>query len=257
MLINSILLFLLGTLIGSFLSVVISRVHKQKKGIFFGRSECPECRMKLNFGDLIPLFSFIISKGRCRHCKKPIGAWYLFIELFTGIILVLLYLKFPFYDLNTILEYSYLAVISIFLTGILFYDLKFMEIPELFTYPAILLIFIYTVFTNSAVLHDMAIGGAVAGLFFGMQVWLSKEKWMGAGDTQVGILIGMLLGWKFLIMCLLISYFSGAIISMILILAGKVTGKTQIPFAPYLVFGTFICIFWGDYLFNLYLQTLL
>jgi len=257
MILNSILLFLLGTMIGSFLSVVISRIHTQKKGIFFGRSECPKCSKKLCFGDLVPLLSFLSNKGKCRYCKESIGVWYFLLELFTGLILVVLYLKFPFYDLNSTLIYSYFAVISVFLTGILFYDLKFMEIPEIFTYPCIVIIFLFTVLTNSAGLYDMVIGGAVAGLFFGFQVWLSKEKWMGAGDTQVGILIGMLLGWKFLIMCLLIAYFTGAIISMTLIIGGKVTGKTQIPFAPFLIFATFICIFFGEYLMGLYLQTLL
>jgi len=257
MILNSLVLFLLGTMIGSFLSVVISRIHRQKKGIFFGRSECPSCSSKLCFGDLIPILSYIVNKGRCKHCKKPIGAWYILLELFTGIMLVLLYLKFPFTDLNTSIIYIYFGVISIFLTGILFYDLKFMEIPEVFTYPAIFLIFIYTLITNPAGISEMVIGGAVAALFFGAQVWISKEKWLGAGDTQVGILIGMLLGWKILLVCLLISYLSGSLISMTLLIGGKVTGKTQIPFAPFLVFGTFICIFFGNYILDLYLQTLL
>ena len=190
-------------------------------------------------------------------CRKPIGSWYLFLELLTGLILAFLYLKFPFYDLYSAVNYIYLAMISVLLIGILFYDIKFMEIPEIFTFPAIFFIFIYTLITNAQGVPDMVIGGAAAGLFFGLQVFISKEKWMGAGDTQVGILIGMLLGWQFLIMCLLITYFAGALISMVLVVSSKATGKTQIPFAPFLVLGTFVCIFFGDYLFNLYIKTLL
>jgi leader peptidase (prepilin peptidase) / N-methyltransferase len=257
MILNGVLLFILGTMIGSFLSVLISRIHSNKKGIFFGRSECPNCKTKLGFADLIPIFSYISSFGKCRHCKKTIGIWYLLLEVTTGLIFAALYFKFPFINNETIILYVYYAVISVALIGILFYDLKFMEIPELFTLPIIAIIFASSFFIKSPGLFDMLIGGAVAGIFFGFQVIVSKEQWMGAGDTQVGILLGMLFGWKYLIMCLLIAYVVGSLISMILLISGKVGGKTKIPFAPFLVFAAFIVLFFGDYIYKLYESTLL
>jgi prepilin signal peptidase PulO-like enzyme (type II secretory pathway) len=257
MILYLIILFIVGTMFGSFLSVIIHRTHTEKKGIFFGRSECPNCKKKLGFADLVPLLSFLVNNGKCRHCKKSIGLWYFFLELVCGLVLALLYLKFPITNLESGLIYAYYAIVSLALLGILFFDLKFMEIPELFTIPIIIIIFIASIFLPDPGILSMAVGGAAAGIFFGFQVIVSKEEWMGAGDTQVGILIGMLLGWQYLIICLLIAYLAGSIISVFLLIGGKVKGKTRIPFAPFLVFATFVVLFFGDYIYKLYESTLL
>ncbi|MBN1494565.1 prepilin peptidase [Candidatus Peregrinibacteria bacterium] len=257
MIFNLIILFIVGTIFGSFLSVLIYRIHSDKKGIFFGRSQCPACKKKLSFCDLIPLFSYLGSLGRCRHCKKPIGVWYFILEMVCGLILAGLYLKFPFSEMQSTLIYIYYAVISLSLIGIFFFDLKYMEIPELFTIPVMVLILIASIFLPTPGILNMAIGGAAAGIFFGFQVVASKEQWMGAGDTQVGIILGMLFGWQYLIMCLLIAYLFGSLISILLLVGGKVTGKTRIPFAPFLVTAGFIVIFFGDSIYKLYESTLL
>jgi len=257
MVFTSIVLFFVGTMLGSFLSVVIHRIHTEKKGIFFGRSECPSCSKQLCFGDLVPIFSYLFSLGKCKHCKKPIGITYLLLEIFCGLILTALYLKFQFNTTTNILYYCYYAVISILSIGIFFYDIKYQQIPEIFTYPGIVLIFIVSIFLPGPGFFEMAIGGALGALFFGFQVIISKEQWMGAGDTQVGILIGMFLGWKYLIMALLIAYLIGSILSLVLLAAGKVKGNTKIAFAPFLITALFIVIFFGDYMYNLYISTLL
>ena len=257
MALNLLLLFIIGTIFGSFLSVVIYRIHTQKKGIFFGRSQCTHCNTKLCFGDLVPLFSYIFSLGKCRHCKKKIGIWYFMLELTSGLLLAGLYLKFPIFNLDSGLIFTYYAVVSLALIGIFFYDLKFMEIAELFTLPIIVLILAVSFFIKEPGILNAAIGGAAAGIFFGFQVWISKEKWMGAGDTQVGILLGLLFGWQYLIICLLIAYVLGSFVSMLLIIGGKVSGKTKIPFAPFLVFAAFTTLFFGDWIFSIYVSTLL
>jgi len=257
MILYLIVLFVVGTMLGSFLSVIIYRTHTEKKGILFGRSECPECKKKLCFGDLVPLISYLINRGKCRHCKKPIGIWYFFLELICGLILAGLYLKFPISNLESGLLYAYYAIVSLALLGIFFFDLKYMEIPELFTIPVMVLIFIASIFLPNPGILSMAIGGAAAGIFFGFQVIVSKEQWMGSGDTQVGIVIGMLVGWQYLIMSLLIAYLIGSFVSIFLLIGGKVTGKTRIPFAPFLVFASFIVLFFGDSIYKLYESTLL
>ena len=136
-------------------------------------------------------------------CHKKISASYFMLELLCGLIFIVLYCYSPFllftgfydfaYDGFFLLRYIYLAVISLFLIGIFIYDLKYLEVPEIFTFPAIGLVFVWSIFYPDPGFMSMAIGGAIAALFFGLQVWISKEQWLGAGDTQVGILMGMFL----------------------------------------------------------------
>lgn len=271
MVLPAIALFIIGTTFGSFLSVVISRIRSQKKGIFFGKSQCPDCGKNLNAIDLIPIFGYIINKGRCRQCHKKISIHYPLLEIFAGLLFVALFIKYPFIDLNnfseelcggffcqqTLAGYLYHAIIGLFLVGIFFYDLMYMEIPEIFTFPAIGIIFVASIFFPEPGIGSMAIGGAVAGLFFGLQVWISKETWLGKGDVQVGILMGMLFGFKLFIVSLIIIYIIGLLVTVPLLLTKKVTKKTRVPFAPFMVISTFITLFFGEYLYNFYFDSLL
>jgi leader peptidase (prepilin peptidase)/N-methyltransferase len=169
-----------------------------------------------------------------------------------------MYIKFPFVESGMpLLQYIYFTLIGLFLIGIFFYDLMYFEIPEIFTFPAIVIIFICNIFFVEPGLSSMAIGGAIAGLFFGIQVLASKETWLGRGDTQVGILMGMLLGWQLLLLSLFITYIIGSIICLPFLICKKISKKSQIPFAPFMVTALFITIFFGEYLLNLYLNTLI
>jgi prepilin signal peptidase PulO-like enzyme (type II secretory pathway) len=266
MIIPAIFLFIIGTFFGSFLSVVNYRIHKNKKGILKGRSECPHCHKRLKFRDLIPIYSYLRTAGKCRICKKKIDINYLFIELATGGIFAAFYILHPFFtyefrelacNFNSMVffNYAFFVVVSLFLISIFFYDLKYLKIPEIFTLPTIALIFIVGLFIPEPGLYNMLIGGAIGGLFFGFQVWISNEKWLGKGDVQIGILMGLLLGWKLLIVSIFITYIIGSIISVILLSTKKLGLKSKIPFAPFMIIGTFITIFFGDYLLNLYLNT--
>lgn len=268
MILPAIFLFVIGTFFGSFLSVVIYRIHEDKKGIIKGRSECPYCHKKLEMRDLVPIFSYLINRGKCKICKKKISIHYLLIEILTGIIFAAFYILYPFFiyefgnlacNFNTVLFFNYIffVIVSLFLILIFFYDLKYLQIPEVFTLPAIALIFVVGIFMPQPGLYSMLIGGAIAGLFFGFQFWISKEKWLGFGDIQVGILMGLLLGWQFFLIALFVTYIVGSIMSLILMLFKKVGLKSQIPFAPFMIIGTFITLFFGDYIMNLYLNTLI
>jgi len=268
MLLPAIFLFIIGTFFGSFLSVVIYRIHKNKKGIIKGRSECPYCHKKLAMRDLVPIFSYLVYGGKCRFCKKKINVHYLLIELLTGALFAIFYLIYPFFtyqfgelacnfDAILFLNFGFYIVVSLFLILIFFYDLKYLEIPEIFTLPAIALVFIVGIFMPEPGLYSMLVGGAIGGIFFGFQFWISKEKWLGFGDVQVGILMGLLLGWQLFLIGLFITYIIGSIISLLLMIFKKVGLKSQIPFAPFMIIGTFTTIFFGDYLLNLYLNALI
>jgi len=262
-----ILLLILGAFFGSFLSVVIYRIHADKKGIVKGRSECPHCHKKLKVRDLVPIFSYLVGGGKCRICKKKISIHYLLIEIVCAAVFVGFYFVYPFFlyefgdlvcsfDSSLFLYYLFFIVVSLFLVAIAFFDLKYLEIPEIFTLPAIAIVFVVGIFLPEPSLYSMLIGGAIAALFFGAQVWISKEKWLGAGDVQVGILIGLLLGWQLFLMGLMITYIVGSLISLSLMAGKKVNLKSQVPFAPFMVLGTFITIFFGEFFLDLYLQVL-
>lgn len=267
MLLPAIFLFIIGTFFGSFLSVIIYRIHKEKKGIIKGRSECPYCHKKLAVQDLIPIFSYLIGAGKCRFCKKKISIHYLLIELLCGAVFAAFYILYPFFiyefgnlacNFNAVLflNYIFYIIVSLFLILIFFYDLKYLQIPEIFSLPAIALVFVVGIFLSEPGLYSMVIGGAIGGLFFGFQFWISKEKWLGFGDVQIGILMGLLLGWQMLLLGLFITYIIGSIISLILMSFKKVGLKSQMPFAPFMIIGIFITIFFGEYLLDLYLNTI-
>lgn len=251
-------LFILGTIFGSFLSVINYRIRHKKKGILFGRSQCNHCHKNLKFYQLIPIFSYIIGGGKCMSCKKKIHISYPLLELACGLLLAGLYFYIPFNNFDfSLLNYSYLAFVGLCLIGIFFYDIRYFEIPEIYTFSAIAITFLWGIFSPTITLYEMAIGGGLAAVFFGFQVIASKEKWLGAGDTQVGILMGLLLGWKLFLVSLVVTYLFGLIITIILLATKKVKRNSKIPFAPFLVTGTFITIFFGNYILELYLNTLL
>ncbi|MBD3156376.1 hypothetical protein GF369_00965 [Candidatus Peregrinibacteria bacterium] len=267
MIIPAFTLFILGTMVGSFLSVINYRIRHNKSGILFGRSECRHCRKKLTAFELIPLISYSISRGKCRHCGKSISPIYPLLELISGLLLLFLYMSYPFigvtyagitfFDGFLLLQYIYTAFVVLCLIGILFYDIEYLEIPELYTFPAIAIIFVWGIFSPTISLYSMALGGGLAALFFGGQVMISKEEWLGSGDTQVGILMGLFLGWELFLVALMVTYFLGLLITLLLMALKKVNRKSKIPFAPFLVIGTLISLFYGSYLIELYTTTLL
>lgn len=260
-----ILIFILGASLGSFLSVVIDRIRHKKKGIFFGRSACPHCKNKLGTLDLIPILSFITLKGQCRYCGKPISPHYLSIEVITGIVFTTLFFRYPFFsqsdlildfDPGMLLDYAISAVTSLFLIAIFFYDLLHSEIPDIFLFPLIGTAFVGSLIMGTPSLISMLIAGGIALGFYGGQHLASKGKWLGEGDIYLTIGTAFILGWELFLASIIITYILGGVVATYLLISKKVTGKTQIPFAPFIILGTFVTIFFGDELLQWYLGSL-
>lgn len=261
----SIFIFILGASLGSFLSVVIHRTENKKKGMVLGRSQCPHCKKNLQTIDLVPVLNYIYLKGKCRYCHKPIAPHYFFLELSAGLILLLVYLKFPFFmeengltTLNSTAALSFLfyGVDSMLLIGIFFYDLQYLKIPDIFLYP-----FIVSSLFGSLALHtssEISLGVAlvISLIFFGGQRLISKGLWLGEGDVYLGAGMALLFGWQLFLISIVLTYVSGAIISLVLLASKKADGKTKIAFAPFMVFGTFITMFYGEQILNWYLHLL-
>lgn len=252
----SFVVFILGLMVGSFLNCVIYRLEKEES-FLKGRSYCPYCKHVLNWQDLIPVLSFFLLKRKCRYCGNYISWQYPLVELFTGLIFVLIFnFQFMNFDIFTFLYY---LIIFSFLIVIFVYDLKHSLIPDSVIYSAIIITFFYRLFEiwkigNFQPLISPLFLALSASLFFGAIVLVSKGKWMGSGDISLAFLMGLILGWPNILVALMISFFIGAIIGTGLILKGKKSLKSEIPFGPFLVLGTFVALFWGEKIVNWYLN---
>jgi len=249
-------IFVFGLIFGSFLNCVIYRLHSGES-FLKGRSFCPNCQHILSWPDLIPVFSFLILKGKCRYCHKPISLQYPLVELATGTVFLLIFwnLEFGIWDL------LFRLLISCFLIIIFVYDLKHYIIPDQVIYPAIVIAFLYNIYqftiNNQQLTINNFLSAFGAAAFFLTLVLISHEKWLGWGDVKLAFLMGLFLGWPKILLALFLAFFIGAIIGIELIILGKKTLKSEIPFGPFLVSGTFLAMFFGQKLIDTYLNLFL
>jgi len=253
------LIFIFGLIVGSFLNSVIYRLET-KESFLKGRSFCPHCKQILSWKDLIPIFSFLILKGKCRYCQNKISFQYPLVELSSVILFVSIFYLF---HTHTFVDLIFYWLISCFLLVIFVYDLKHYLIEDKVIYSGIFLTLFYQLFKiwnfgnwNLFLIWNLALG-ILPSLFFLIIILISKEKWMGFGDFKLSILMGLILGWPKILVALFFSFLSGAIVGSILIFLKIKKMKSQIPFAPFLVSGTFFSIFFGEKIIDWYLKVIL
>lgn len=249
-----ILVILLGLTVGSFLNVLILRFDELKT-IWKVRSHCMKCKKEIRWYDLVPFFSYLVLKGKCRDCKKPISYQYPIIEALSAIVFVLIYFYF-----GLIWPALLLAIVSSILIVIAVYDVIHMEIPDILTYLGIAFALGY-VFLSLSLSESLTLEGLIpygyailtAGGFLGFLVIVSKEKWMGSGDILLGVLMGVLLGMPNVLVALFSAFVLGSVVGLILIASRKKGLKDAVPFGPFLIAGTFVALFWGEKLIGWYL----
>lgn len=234
---------LLGLSIGSFINAWVWRSSVNKK-IWKGRSICPQCKHPLACRDLIPLISYLSTKGSCRYCKKPIGIQYPLGELCTMLAFVHVYYVHGGGELLSLIVVRDWGIISI-LMYIAIYDIRFGYILDRVTFPASIAIGIFSWFTGIYTEMSLIIGVFIGSGFFLCQFFISKGKWIGGGDIRLGMLMGVILGYPNIIIALCISYIFGAIISVYMLITKKMNRKSRMPFAPYLTFGTYVALLYG------------
>lgn len=251
-------LFLLGSVIGSFINVVVFRLHS-KESIIKGRSKCPSCGHQLAAKDLVPVVSFLLLRGRCRYCGNLISWQYPLVELAVAILFVgvgFYHLGFSgsFSEINLfILARDFLAVAT--LATIFIYDLRFMEIPDEVSLPAIVTCFLLGTF-GGLDWRVMLVSAFIGLGFFLLQYLISAGKWIGGGDLRFGFLMGVLLNWTSLIFAIFLSYIIGAVFALWLLATHKAGRKTQLPFGTFLVPATIFSIFFGQHIVEWYLNLL-
>lgn len=254
--------FLFGTLIGSFLNVVIFR-HNTGRGLG-GRSGCLTCNKALAWYELIPIVSFLLQRGKCRKCSTSFSILYPAVELFTGVVFLLIFSRFVFFLPYTLHDFiyfvSFYAIIFSLLIVIAGYDIRHKIIPNTLVYPFIGIAFLGLFLSKYGVLqfHPASLSSIFAGFWIALPLLLlfavSRGKWLGFGDVKLAVGMGLLLGVSRGFSALILSFWIGAVVSVIILLltsSKKVSMKTEIPFAPFLILGTMIAFFFDIHFLQL------
>lgn len=245
-----ILFFIFGTIIGSFLNVIIFRINTGRG--FGGRSKCMNCGKTLHSHELVPVFSYIFLGGKCSGCKTRVSIQYPIVEAITGFVSGILAAKIGVLniltDQMTMLYFlGTFAFFSIFI-ALSVYDYRHKIIPPTLSNLATIVAFMVVVFgLNSGtvvtkVFLDSLYGGLIGFLPFAALFFISNGKWMGFGDARIGLAGGIILGKIGMLMALLYSFWIGAIVTVfvLLIKGKKITMGTEIPFGPFLSIGIFL-----------------
>jgi leader peptidase (prepilin peptidase)/N-methyltransferase len=240
-----------GAMIGSFLNVCIHRLPKGESIVSPG-SHCPQCNAPIRFYDNIPLLSYVLLGGRCRRCKTPISIQYPAVETITALSSFYLFVTF---GVSLSFVYYFLFVAALIVITVI--DLYYQIIPDVISYPGIVVGLLGAAVIPRITFFESFIGIILGGgsLFLVAMVyqWLFKREGMGGGDVKLLAMIGAFLGWKAVILTILLSSFIGSIIGVVVMLIKGKDFKYAIPFGPFLSVGAVISLLWGERLISWYL----
>ena len=249
-----ILVFLFGIMLGSFYNVCIHRIPLSLS-IIRPPSHCESCSHTLAPLDLIPIFSWVFLGRKCRYCKAPISCRYPLIELLTGALFVLLYLKFQM----TWQFLFYLIFVSILII-VTFIDIDHRIIPDRFIVIGLILGAFSLLMPLMTSWKD-ALFGALVGAGSLLLVDLAgriffKKEGMGFGDVKLMGMAGLFLGTQRTLVSLLIAVWTAAIAGIIVLRVRKEKTDHYIPFGPFLAAGCVFSIFFGNELVRWYVSFL-
>lgn len=251
------LTFIFGTVIGSFLNVCIYRIPA-KISIVSPRSRCGNCGHTLSWFELIPIISWMFLKGKCKNCRTKISFRYTFVEFLQGVIFLLTYLRFGITPLTLILWFFF----SI-LTVVFFIDLDYKIIPNqvvIFGLISGLIPVVYHLLSSYPLYESSSKLAPILGLviptllmfsFLFGSILILKKSGLGMGDVKIYAVIGLFIGWKLSLLSIWIAFFLGGLFGLIWIFVFKKSSKDYIPFAPFIVIGTFVAVFFGSPIFTI------
>lgn len=253
-------LFLIGLCVGSFLNVCIYRIPLEKS-IVYPQSGCPNCKEKLKPKDMIPVLGYLLLKGKCRYCEERISIQYPIVELLTGTIWLLVYLRYGFSIETAGLLYLYTVLIPV-----AFIDYKHMIIPNGLVLTGLigglavtLYHIIYKPFPiyESTFWYEPVVGMfSASGILFlialiGLIIY-GNDGAMGMGDVKLFMPIGLFLGWKLALLTLFLAVILGGITGIVLLIFKIKERKSAIPFGPFIVIATYITGFFGNHIIRWY-----
>ena len=242
-----IFVFLLGSIVGSFMNVCIYRMPR-KQSIVLPSSRCPSCNTPIKPWDNIPIVSYFFLGGRCRVCKSRISLIYPLVEFLNAVLYVLILWRFGF-AWHTLLYFIFCSTLVV----ISFIDLEFQIIPDKITLPGIPVGIIigsfllpdpfmrYNILGLKASLLGFVIGG---GVYYALA--LVSRGGMGGGDIKMMAMVGAFMGWKAVLLISFIGSFIGSLFGIFLMVFKGKGRKTKIPFGPFLALGSLITLFYGE-----------
>lgn len=251
--IHSILIFFLGTVLGSFLNVCIYRLPR-KESIVWPGSHCPHCKSSIPIWHNVPIFSYLLLGGKCTNCKAKISFRYPLVEFLTGTLMALIWKVYgpslPF------LQYS---ILILFLLPISFIDLDCKLILNVLTLPGMIIGLALSLFLKLQAM-PLAISGLILGGGF---LWLVgvlgkfvfKKDSMGAGDVKLAAMIGAFMG-PHVIIALFLAFFLALPVVAVGLSSGRLQLGSTLPFGPFISFGAVIMICFGQQLLHIYFNFL-
>ncbi|OPX38304.1 MAG: prepilin peptidase [Desulfobacteraceae bacterium 4484_190.1] len=246
--------FLFGMIIGSFMNVCIYRIPL-KKSIISPPSSCTNCGNKIRFYDNIPLISYLLLSGKCRYCGQRIALIYPAVEILTGLLSFLLFIRYgPSY------QYLFFFLFIATLVTISFIDIHHTIIPDVLSISGIVAGWAVSIIPGHISLVNSLIGTIAGGgsLFLVAFIYerITGRPGMGGGDLKLLAMIGAWMGWRPLPLIVLISSLTGTIVGIaFLLIAGK-NFRTRIPFGPFLSLGAILYFFFGHQITIWYYQIL-
>jgi leader peptidase (prepilin peptidase)/N-methyltransferase len=250
----SLLSFVLGAVIGSFLNVCIYRIPAGES-VVRPRSRCPQCLTPIAWYQNIPILSYLLLRGRCGACGVRIAPRYALVEALTGALFLLVLWRFGLQSFVPVL-WLFAAVLVV----ITFIDLDHQIIPDVISLPGIVVGFACSFLIPWVSWSDSLLGILAGGGSLYLVAWLyallAKKEGMGGGDIKLLAMIGAFLGWKAVFPIIFFSSVLGVLVGVPLMLVKRADGKLAIPFGPFLAAGSLAYLFWGPQIIRWYLGLL-
>ncbi len=233
-----------GAVLGSFANVVIYRVPRDESIVAPG-SRCPHCRAPIRPWDNIPLISYFLLQGRCRHCGGPIAARYPLVEGLMVLLAVAAWIAFRPHSPSLVPLARFMSALTLLflLLVITFIDLDHQLILNRITYPGIVIGLVFSAAQGRAISAALSALGA-AGLIAGIVI--ASRGGMGGGDIKLAGLIGAFLGWPGVAVGLFAGFLAGGLVGIVLLGLRMRGRKDAIPFGPALAAGAVVALFWGE-----------
>lgn len=236
----------LGLILGSFLNVVIHRLPREMS-LVRPPSHCPACGQPVRWYDNLPVLSWVMLGGRCRSCRAPISIRYPLVELAAAALLVAMVIRFGLSGCG-----AEAVVLSLLLLALAVIDFEHHLLPDWLTLPGIAVGLGWS-FAGGLVTLRNAIIGAVLGAAIPLLVmvvyrWVRGVEGMGLGDVKLLAMIGAFLGWRGVLLSLVLGATAGAVVGVGLIAAGRGSRDTELPFGAFLCAGALPALVWGEVL---------
>ncbi|MDQ7814942.1 MAG: prepilin peptidase [Patescibacteria group bacterium] len=239
---------ILGGVLGSFANVLVIRWHEDCS--ISGRSACPKCKSRIKPRHLIPIFSWLWLRGRCAYCGEPIHIQYPIVEALVAVLAIIAAVRHdPLTDPGFWFEFLFSAMLIVPVVM----DVRWQEVPVEYLIGIAGLAGVWQVVYPPASiavvlgrLSSIAIAFAIATVFFGLQILLSRQRWLGLGDLWFALAMAGILGWKKLLVGIYLSYIIGGSVAFVGFILGRFKRGSHLPFVPALFAGTMVALWYGE-----------